>query len=320
MKKLLLILLVCISSVLVSSPAYAETVYDDEYYKYFEDEDYDGIGLYKIFILKDNEPVESFDMMKTTTQKLTVRPFPTKANGNVRWYSSNEKIATVDKDGKVTAVGTGTCKIHAVSKISSAKKDTVTVNVTSYVRKADRITIAPEEGSVFETGNKVKFVPTFYPEDTTQKSLRWIVFGNAATIDQNGVLTIHDKGTVKVRAITYDWSKSFDLEIKTMYAKDHFSEIGSAHNVKKDKSIRIEFDNPVDAASARNNIFASVTSDGNGDNIDIDVITDGNVVTIKPKDVWNTGFNYLFIKEGIKDTDGNLLNGNYMYMIQVREG
>ena len=320
MKKLLLILLVCISSVLVSSPAYAETVYDDEYYKYFEDEDYNGIGLYKIFILKDNEPVESIDMMKTTTQKLTVRPYPTKANGNVRWYSSNEEIATVDKDGKVTAVGTGTCKIHAVSKISTAKKDSVTVNVTSYVRKADRITIAPEEGAVFETGNKVKFIPTFYPEDTTQKSLRWIVFGNAATIDRNGVLTILDKGTVKVRAITYDWSKSYDFEVNTNYNQNHFTEIGRSYNVKKNKPVIIEFDNPVDIASARNNIFASKTVDGNGEKIPINIITNGNIVTIKPDGVWDTGFNYLFIKEGIEDADGNLLNGNYMYMIQVREG
>lgn len=319
MKKLLGIILCCILVVFISSSGYAETLYDDEYYKYFEKEDY-GVGLYKIFILKDNESVESFDMMKTTTQNLTVRPFPTKANGNVRWYSSDENIATVDKDGKVTAIGTGTCKIHAVSKTGTSKRDSVTVNVTSYKRNADKITIAPEEGAVFETGNRVKLIPTFYPEDTTQKSLMWVVFGSAAKIDDDGVLSVLDKGAVTIRAITQDWNKSFDLTINTKYAADHFKEIGKAYNVKKDKSIRIEFDTPVDVTSARDNIFASNTIDGNGETIDIDVITNDNVVIINPRDVWNSGTNYVFIKEGIKDTNGKVLNNNYKYMIHVREG
>ena len=153
-------------SALSSSTTFGYTEYDDDYYKYFEDTDY-GVGLYKLFILKDEDPVDVITVMQNTTQKLTVRAYPERANANVRWYSTDGTIATVDEKGNVTGVGIGSCKIYAVSKMSSTKKDVVTVNVTRYVRNPDRISFVPAEGSVFKTGNTVELIPTFYPEDTT---------------------------------------------------------------------------------------------------------------------------------------------------------
>ncbi|MBS7297679.1 MAG: Ig-like domain-containing protein [Eubacteriales bacterium] len=319
MKKILLILLICISTVLVSSPTYAYIEYDDEYYEYFDDEDY-GAALYKLFILKDNEPVDVITIMEKTTQKLTVRPYPTKANANVRWHSSDGTVATVDNNGVVTAVGIGTCKIYAISKISSAKKDVVTVNVTRYTCKADRITIAPEEGAVFETGKTVALIPTFYPEETTEKALRWYAFGTAATIDQNGVLTLKEKGTVKVKAVTFDWSQEYDMEIDIKYAENHFAEIGKAYNVKNTKAVVIEFDNDISANSAYSSIFATNDAFGNGDLIDVDIGVNGNILTVKPKTVWSDGECYIFIKDSLKDKDGNTIGGNYKYMLHVRKG
>ena len=317
MKKLLLILWICISVVFIGSPAGAEIEYDNEYYEYFDDEDY-GVGLYKLFILKDNEPVEAITMMETTKQNLTVRPYPTKANGNVRWHSSDEEVATVDEKGTVTAVGTGSCKIYAVSKISSAKKDYVTVNVIQYRRNPDKITLTPEAGAVFETGNKVKLIPTFYPEDTTERTLRWFAFGNAATIDQNGVLSIKDKGTVKVRAVSFDWSVLCDYEIKINYAQSHFTQIGQAYNVNNSRAVVFEFDSDIAVNSAYSNVFSSTSEDGNGDNIDIDITVNGKFLTVKPKTQWSAGNSYIFIKSGLKDTSGNMLGDNCKYMIQVR--
>ena len=50
----------------------------------------------------------------------------------------------------------------------------------------------------------------------------------------------------------------------------------------------------------------------------IEISVDGNTVTVSPKTQWNKGCNYIYIKSGIKDTDGNMLGKNYKYMIQVR--
>ena len=43
-----------------------------------------------------------------------------------RYESSNDKVATVDKKGKVTATGKGTCKIYVFTQNGICK----TVNVT----------------------------------------------------------------------------------------------------------------------------------------------------------------------------------------------
>ena len=52
-------------------------------------------------------------------------------NKTVAWKSSDENVATVDKDGIVTAVGPGTCTITATS--NNGKTDTCTVTVTDPV-------------------------------------------------------------------------------------------------------------------------------------------------------------------------------------------
>ena len=45
----------------------------------------------------------------------------------VRWYSSNANVATVDRNGKVKAVGKGSCTVYAVANngVRSSVKVTV---------------------------------------------------------------------------------------------------------------------------------------------------------------------------------------------------
>ncbi|SEM57020.1 Ig-like domain (group 2), partial [Butyrivibrio sp. ob235] len=45
----------------------------------------------------------------------------------LRYKTTNEKIATVDKNGNVTGVAAGTCEVYVYSKNGLAKKCTVTV-------------------------------------------------------------------------------------------------------------------------------------------------------------------------------------------------
>ena len=49
-------------------------------------------------------------------------------NKRVTWQSSDEKVATVDENGKVTAVGNGTATITATS-VSGSYTATVSVTV-----------------------------------------------------------------------------------------------------------------------------------------------------------------------------------------------
>ena len=58
----------------------------------------------------------------------TVRPADA-ADTSVTWTSSDQSIATVDANGKVTAVSTGTATITVTSNFDNTKKATCTVNV-----------------------------------------------------------------------------------------------------------------------------------------------------------------------------------------------
>ena len=64
------------------------------------------------------------------TRNLTATVSPETAKQSVTWASSDDTIATVDDNGKVTAVGVGTAEITAISTEKPDVKGTATVNVT----------------------------------------------------------------------------------------------------------------------------------------------------------------------------------------------
>ena len=68
------------------------------------------------------------------TKTLTVSIYPTNAdNKEITWSSSDEKVAVVDKNGKVTAVGKGSAVISATTKDGSNITRTCNVTVTGAI-------------------------------------------------------------------------------------------------------------------------------------------------------------------------------------------
>ena len=68
---------------------------------------------------------------KGTTVQLSITPDPANADASVNWKSSDEKIATVDANGKVTCVNTGKVTITATSKKDTGKTATFSFQVTA---------------------------------------------------------------------------------------------------------------------------------------------------------------------------------------------
>ena len=74
-------------------------------------------------------PEKTLDLSGTKAVTLTAKATPEKAAQSFAWSSSNEKVAKVSEEGKVTAVGKGKAKITAQATDGSKKKKTVTITV-----------------------------------------------------------------------------------------------------------------------------------------------------------------------------------------------
>jgi uncharacterized protein YjdB len=108
----------------------------------------DGTNLSKTCTVTVTTPVTGVTVSPTTltlnvggtyTLSKTVSPSDA-SNKNVTWSTSNTGIATVDSNGKVTAVGKGTCTITCTSSYSSSYKGTCSVTVN---QQATGISIVP---------------------------------------------------------------------------------------------------------------------------------------------------------------------------------
>ena len=127
-------------------------------------------------------------------------------NKNVTYKSSNKKVATVSKNGVITAKKKGTAKITATIKVNGKNK-TVTCKVT--VKKPSiKLTKSSATLKIGKTTTiKVKATPT---GKATFKSSNKKV----ASVDANGVVTAKKKGTAKITVKCNGVSKTFKVKVK----------------------------------------------------------------------------------------------------------
>ena len=123
----------------------------------------------------------------------------------VTYKTSDEKVATVDDKGEVTAVADGNAVITATYAYGEDQTVTADTEVT-VTTTAEKVTISGEgvaegkgtlnilkdkkNGSV--APGKVALTATVTPENAAVKDIVWSVEGSAATVDKNGVVTTTD--------------------------------------------------------------------------------------------------------------------------------
>ena len=100
---------------------------------------------------------------KTMTLKATVTP-ETLTDKSVTWESSDKKIATVTKAGKVKGVKYGTATITCTS-VATGVKATCQVTVGKVVIGTSEVTIKKSRETIL--------IPFLYPEDLADKSVTW---------------------------------------------------------------------------------------------------------------------------------------------------
>ncbi len=165
----------------------------------------------------------------------TVQPL-TAADKTLQWSSSDEKVATVDQSGKVTAAGDGTCTITATSTDGTniSAECAITVDSKIYVTG---IAVEPKTLSLF-TGETGELKATIEPADATVLDVVWSSSDEkVATVDGSGKVTAVAPGEAVITATSKDDSSkkatctvtvqakefSIDPTSKTLYVGESFT-------------------------------------------------------------------------------------------------
>ena len=177
----------------------------------FSNKSYGGNFIIKAFT--DNETTTTVDVEKVSLNKsattltegesetLTATITPSNATGDktVKWSSSNEAVAAVDSNGKVTAKKAGTAVITATS--SNGKTAGCTVTVKQKEIAITGISLNKSTTSLTE-GESETLTATITPSNATgDKTVKWSSSNEAvAAVDSNGKVTAKKAGTAVITA------------------------------------------------------------------------------------------------------------------------
>ncbi|MBQ6886207.1 MAG: Ig-like domain-containing protein [Lachnospiraceae bacterium] len=124
----------------------------------------------------------------SSTVQLNVTPAANQESGiSYTWSSTNEAVAVVDENGKVTAVAPGKAVIVAEHTGGSGKYAKCTITVE---RCLEEITTSVDE-LYLQPNKKVTITASILPADSTIKNLEWESDNEeVATVTQKGVVTV----------------------------------------------------------------------------------------------------------------------------------
>lgn len=146
--------------------------------------------------------VGSFAMLKATVS-------PDDAlDKTVQWSSDNPSVATVDQNGKVTAVNVGVAKITASAGVLSAN-----CSVTCFAIPVESIVLDKASLSLAK-GTTETLKATVSPSDATDKTVQWSSDNpSVVTVDQNGRVTAVNGGDATITASAGDVSASCKVNV-----------------------------------------------------------------------------------------------------------
>lgn len=161
-------------------------------------------------ILDKNEV--TLDVGRSVVLKATILPKETN-DKTVVWSSSDESIAKVGRDGRITAVALGRCEILCTSRANGEVQAKAVVNVQQPVRK-----ITLDDVPVIYVDQSAKLTAHVEPEDASNPGLAFSS-GNEKifTVDADGTITGVSVGEAYVTAVSTDGSnRQAKVKVKVM--------------------------------------------------------------------------------------------------------
>ncbi len=187
-----------------------------------------------------NLPTSKLTLYVSQSKTLKASVLPSNATDKgVTWSSSNTKIATVSKSGKITAKKPGTVTITVKTK-SGGYKDTCKLTVKKFVKlKSFRL----NKSSVsINNGKTYTLKPTFSPSNASNKTLSWKSSNKSvATVSSQGVVKGIKPGTAVISCYSKATGKTVKCTVKVKSVKVKTVLFGeSTYTVKHNKTLQLK--------------------------------------------------------------------------------
>lgn len=136
------------------------------------------------------------------------------SNISFDFASSDEEVATVDKDGKVKVLKAGECDITTTLMQDSEKVTEKTTHVKAFY-EVESITLDSNEGKL-TVGNSHTIKATVAPEEVAAKTtIEWSSSDEkVATVDSNGKVTAVSSGNATITATAGEESANYEVTVE----------------------------------------------------------------------------------------------------------
>lgn len=163
----------------------------------------------------DGEPIKTDNYPKSLTvspqtlnlklggsSQLIASVLPEKANNQISWSSTNSRVATVDSNGLVSAVGMGSATI--IARTINDITYNVNVLVGNYSKDVRSILVTTNYISLAVSNSK-QLAVAFTPADASNKNVFWTSSNpSVATVDKYGVVKAISPGSTIIKATSED--------------------------------------------------------------------------------------------------------------------
>lgn len=146
------------------------------------------------------------------------------------YTSTDSNVASVNKYGYVTARGKGVCNI-SVTNIDGDVEALMTIKVIDKKVHVENISLTQSKIDL-DKGESYLIEPNIFPTNASDKDIAYSSSNNdVASVDNNGKVLAHKKGTATIVAITKDGKKTASLIVNV------------SNKIKEKESINVEINN-----------------------------------------------------------------------------
>lgn len=172
-----------------------------------------------------------------TKQSVTVRATGLAKGDYVKsWTSSKKSVATVDKNGKITATSK---EETAVITVTLASKKTAKVTVTVKMIRTTKLTKVPKTLSL-TTGKKYTLKPVVTPSNSQEKVTYKSSNTKIATVSSTGVITAKKVGKVTITVQSGKQKATVTLTVKKAPALKAIKNVPTKKTITKGKTYTLK--------------------------------------------------------------------------------